>query len=884
MVNSTKYSPSFNSDLKSYYGDLLKSGRRTELLSHLKADLDKHRLRLRALHKKEAWELVRAHSDYVDEIISLLYYLAKTLWQPEGEEKIAVTAVGGYGRRELCVYSDIDLLFLYENRIDKNVEKVAEEILYFLWDLGFSVGHGCRSFKDSLQLARSELTVCTALIESRYIVGPKGIYDRFFKALLGQVRKQGDNFILEKTKEQLARHAQYDDAVNLLEPNIKESPGGLRDYHLCLWVAIFQYGPVSFSDLFHKNILSKDELISLRDSVGFLLKVRNQLHLSCSRRCDVLAMDYQEIIAEELGYQDEGSINASRKLMQDYYIHANRIRYLSSIFLQQSIKRENKSKRFFSELRKIDTAEGFSVLDGELLFSEEGKNPFENNLLLMMDVFDWCAKHNLALSIDVKRLIQRSLPLIGEGFRASSQVRDVFASILKSNKAADTLRQMHEVHFLGRYIPEFDFLTCLAQRDLYHQFTVDEHTLMAIHHLEKLSSKPGMTELSGVYNELKNPEIVKLALLFHDLGKGGEADHITGSVEWTKDILNRMKWDAETRETVLFLVAKHLEMNYLAQHHDLDDIHIIQSFADTVISAENLRMLYLVSYADLRSVGHEIWNDWKGRLLSNLYHRALGFLEKKTFGDLRQKVLASLPEEMDHNDAEIYLSSLPDRHQEFISAEKIVKHLKLIAKQQSGSIQIVFTQDSYFTELMVCTIDCSGILSRIAGVLASCDVNILGAQVNTFKGGIAIDTLQVTDIHDKPITDTKVLKKLKTTLTLVLEGKEDIDSAKLSGRRFFVPKKEAALPISPRVNLDNTFSPYYSVIQLVCRDRLGLLYDITHSLFEMGINVSMAKITTEAHRAIDTFYATEKDGKKILDRQRQETVKKKLKTLIEQNN
>jgi [protein-PII] uridylyltransferase len=866
-----------------HYANLLKTGRRAELISHLKADISQHRSYLRTLRKEDARRLVYAQSNYIDKIISIFYHLAKSLSGAETEENeinIAVVSVGGYGRRELCPYSDIDLLFLYRDKIDKYVEILVNEILYFLWDLGFQVGHSCRSTKESLQLARSDLTVCTSLIESRYIAGNKTIHDLFFNALLAQVRKQGDGFVLEKIREQTERHAQYDYAVNLLEPNIKESPGGLRDYNLCLWAATVQYGLNTYDNLPDIKILSNNELKIFMGAVEFLLKVRNQLHFSCSRRSDILAMDYQDPVARELGYKKRGRKSASQQLMQDYYIHANRIRYLSQIFLQHCLKKGNKKKR--PSTGKIDIEEGFCALDGELVLLDEKKNPFKAKPLLMMVVFQWCGRYNLVMSNDLKRLIQKNKKLIDEDFQTSGEIRDIFLSILKFRNSAQILRQMHEINFLGRYIPEFEPLTCLAQRDLYHQFTVDEHTLKAIHYLEELPSDPNLSELADLYNnDLKKPEIVKLALLFHDLGKGKEAGHITGSIEETNRFLNRMQFDSDTQKNIVFLVGKHLEMNYLAQHHDLDDTHTIRSFADQVGSVENLKMLYLISYADIRSVGHDVWNDWKEHLLSDLYNRTARFLEKKITGNLKQKVLDSLPPEIDPKDAEIYFDSLPDRHQEFFSPEKTIRHLKLMTEKKKNSIQISYDQYVNFTELMVCTDNCRGVLAQITGVLASQNINILGAHVNTLKNGIAIDTLQITDIDYKPIIDPNIVKRLKKKLVLVLEGKQDLDSLKPSRKRFLVLKKEAALPVPTQISLDNAFSPHYSVIQLTCRDRLGLLYDITRSLSGMGIDISMAKITTEAHRAIDTFYATEKDNKKITDSRRQEAIKKKLNDIID---
>jgi [protein-PII] uridylyltransferase len=755
---------------------------------------------------------------------------------------------------------------------------MLNEILYFLWDLGFQVGHSCRSTRESLQLARSDVTVCTSLIESRHVVGCKIIHDRFFNTLLAQVRKQGDAFIREKIREQAERHALYDHAVNLLEPNVKESPGGLRDYNLCLWATAVRYGRIVFDDLHKIRILSNDELKIFIRSVDFLLKVRNQLHFYCSRRSDILAMDYQDPVAKGLGYKKKGAKSASQQLMQDYYIHANRIRYLSHIFLQHCFENDDKDS-YIKTRGKIDIEYGFCAQDGELILSE--KNIFETNRLLMMVVFEWCGRYNLVLSTNVKRLIQKNLSLIDDDFRTDYKTRDIFLSILKFKNSARILRQMHEVHFLGRYIPEFEPLTCLAQRDLYHQFTVDEHTLMAVHHLEDLSSDNNLLELAGLYNELENPETVKLALLFHDLGKGGEVDHISESLEKTNRVFTRMRLDPDTKKTILFLVEKHLEMNHLAQSHDLEDTHTIRSFADRI--GKYLKMLYLVSYADIRSVGHDVWNDWKGFLLSDLYHRTAGFQEKTVSGNLKQKVLDSLPPEIDPQDAQIYFESFPDRFQDFFSLEKTIKHLKLITQKKSKSIQVVYNQYVNFTELMVCTSNRRGVLAQITGVLTSQNINIMGAQVNTLKNGIAIDTLQITNIDYKPITDADILKKLDVQLTLILEGKQGLGFLKPSRKRFLVLKKEAALPIPTRISFDNTFSPNYSVIQLVCRDRLGLLYDITRTLSGMGVDISMAKISTEAHRAIDTFYATEKDNKKITDLRRQVSIKKKLKDMIEQS-
>lgn len=817
---------------------------------------------------------VRAYSKFVDKVIEEIYRVSTKNFEeqfPGGRKsKCVVIAVGGYGREELNPHSDVDILVLYEPSLDKYIDTLAKDIVTLLWDTGFKVGHSLRTVKESMKIGSQDFTAQTAMTESRYIIGDKELYEKFGKALKkNSISKGIDIYIKHKMDERKRRHSMYDESINLLEPNIKESPGGLRDFHITMWAAATKYGIKNLEGLYEEKLISKRDLKTLMKSYDFLLKVRTGLHLLVDRKTDALDIEIQKKIAYNLGYRNKNNRKLVEIFMQDYYINATNIYRFSMMFLDKCLeKKKSKSKKV------VVLDNDFIARNGEIDVNNCRYNIFRKNPVLLLKIFCHIQKLGLEISAETRDAIISHLKCINNDFRVSKEASETFLSILKNNNAGKTLRLMSDIGVLGRFIPEFDTIRCLVQYDIYHKYTVDEHTLKSIEVLEGLAKTKNkeLKKLSELYKELHNPEILKLALLFHDIGKGGGEGHVRRGVHMAASAMKRMGLPEEVSDRIKMLIDNHLVMSHLSQRRDMHDDKVIGKFVSGIREEEILKMLYILTYADMKSVGTDVWTGWKAALLMELFDRALYHLtrgddvtETSLMNKLEEEILEKSSPDINEKAIKNFLEIMPNKYTATTSAEKIVTHLQLMEQLQSKKLIVDYHHnlDAGYTELIVCTEGKRGLFSLIAGTLTSKNINILGAQIFTSRYGVAIDTLQVNDLKGRSVTDKKIWKDFEKDLLGVIEGEESVEKLIKSRKRYVFPHKTKGPKIETEVRIKNNISDTHTVIEIITEDRIGLLYDITGVLFMLGHDIYVAKISTQANKVIDVFYVTDSKEKKI---------------------
>ena len=867
------------------------AGERMEYIGFLRDFIRQERDKIRDKHQQGAGgkEIANDYSLLVDKVIEKAFELA--IVSSEKPSNLALVAIGGYGRAELSPYSDVDILFLHAKKIPPWEQEVIHQTLCFLWDVKLQVGHSSRSISNCIEMARGDLTIKTSLLEARYLLGSKEVFAEFYKTFQREIIEKGArDFIKQKIEERNQRYALYDTSANLLEPNVKESPGGLRDYHTVCWLVRGRYPSDTMEGLSPAGTLFSEELEAFNKAYDFILRVRNEMHLTSQKKSDVLALQIQDKIANNLGYCPTGHFTRAETFMKDYYIQANIVKKFSSTIINRC-QEERGLRKMFSYLAKKELGHGLYVWEKEIRLKKPTDNIFQENPWLILEVFALAGRENLSLSEELKQLIKSHLYLIGDNFREDREIAQKFFAILKEKKAGKALRQMHELGLLGQYIPEFGEITCLIQHDLYHKYTIDEHSLRAIECLEELPNTE-TAELKGlaqIYQNLSHPEITKLALLLHDLGKSQGPNHAEIGALMVRNILKRLCLPEIVKEKVELLVHHHILMNHTAQRRDVHDKEVIKQFSEVVKDTDNLQRLYLLTYADLKAVGPGVWTVWKGALLWELYHKTRDYLSK---GDeevisgeeflerLKQELFEDLIDEVEPEGIESHLERMPYKYILSTSVEKIAGHIRLIeALRQRHEEPLLSYQHNTqigYTEIMVCTHDKPGIFSQIAGVLASKDVNILGAQIYTGKDGIAIDTLQVATLQEQPLLEEDLWQAIRLELAAILREEKKVEDLVNKRKKVLSPLTDKKISVPTVVKLDNRLSDTHTVIEVFTQDRLGLLFDITNTLYKLGIDIYLAKISTELQKAIDVFYVTNLAGEKIMDEGELSNIKETL--------
>ncbi|HMK77270.1 MAG TPA: [protein-PII] uridylyltransferase [Thermodesulfobacteriota bacterium] len=815
-------------------------------------------------------EFLRQHSDMVDGLVRKAFQKAQS---QVSALSVCLIAVGGYGRAELAPYSDVDLLLLYSSSKKEDLPPLIEKILYPLWDLGLEVSCSSRSIGESLKMAQSDLHIKTGLIDGRYLDGEYEFFRRLYSLFTKRVLHRN----VQKFAEALAndlhlRNQKYEDPAYVLEPNIKEGEGGLRDFQIGRWIIRAKYQTDRWD-----SILFPDHSRMLERSLQFLWAVRNQLHLLSGRRQDHLTFELQEKIAPILGLSP--GTEGIEEMMRQYHLSTQRISTFVYDILDRTLHEPSWAKKtfFFFQRRKID--ENFGMAYGELhLFDPV---TFKRDPSQLMTLFKHCQGYQTHMDFRTEEAVMEALPFVDDRFRTMKGVNQTFLSILRKGDGVDAiLKKMHELGLLSRYIPEFSEIEGKVHYDLYHVHPVDIHSILAVEELGKL--RGGLYQkdyplLTSLVREIENPEILFLTTLLHDVGKGMDGDHSLIGKEMVKHIGERMGLLAENRELMEFLVSHHLYMIETGFRRDLHDEQVILRFANEVKNIRQLRMLYLLTFADIKAVGPEAWTSWKNTLLIELFLKVSHFFEKGAVAgpflesdEMIQKLQASLSREIISE----YAEHLPDRYLSCYSSDEIVHHLELAHSVEKKLLLVDWEiENEIQARVTVCTKDRYGLFSKITGSMFLNRLNILEAQIHTWGNGIVLDTFWVVDATRN--TDRR-LQEFKKDL-------EEILGEKVSLRDLFAKRKESngikqkVIPRVPQeVKVNNQDSDFYTIVEVMGEDRLGILYEITQALTDHGCDIHFARISTLGNRIVDVFYVQDEWGEKIKEKNRTDQLKRTI--------
>lgn len=851
---------------------------RANFLAHAAKFLEHNNSVVRNNHRNGATghETVTNLTKITDTLVASLFEFA--LVDIPAPLPCALIALGGYGRCEMNPRSDIDLMFYVDDSSSPFILKVSERMLYMLWDLGMDVGHSVRNEAQCLSIASNDLTACTSLLDSRLICGDDGLYIHYSTRVLPSIVKNNSaSFIRDKVTEHKNRLKKFGSSVYMLEPNIKEGEGGLRDLHTTMWLCKVKYKVSNLRGLVIKGVISEEEEQEFRDSLDYLWRIRSELHYLSPRKNEQLLFEQQEKIAAFLGYQDNKSALAVEQFMRDYYEAATRVEHLTSTMIARATDRVNVEHGLLGYMRRRNLDEDFYALKGELftrsdaLFTEKPKT--------MMKCFSLMQRHKLKLSLPLKTMIRHSLHLVNDKFRRSRQVSEYFLEILRYKKDVyETLFQMHHLLFLNKYIPEFNRIYCQVQHDAYHIYTVDTHTLFAVREITRLWSgeyaekKPLLTRLAG---EIEKPGLMIIAVLLHDIGKGEGHKHCEKGAVMIPTIARRLGLGKEDSKRLEFLVRNHLQMAYISQRRDLHDHHLIAQFAQIMENSENLKMLYLLTFADIKAVGPDVWSEWKGFLLQELYEKTYAVMERGNFqaeqssDKLRKRkrnVIDKLAEDFDIKDIRECLRNFSTRYLMSYRSTDIAKHMQVILTRGRRTVAMLVehNHEQCYTNVIISTVDIPGLFSLIAGVMASNGINILGAQIFTQKNGVAIDILQV-GANGKIYTSTAKWQRIEEQLNWYVEGRGHIDELVHKKEKSILNLAHAAPEVTVRVDIDNDVSFEYTVIDIATKDKVGLLYQLTNRFKQLGLYIYLSKITTKGDMAGDTFYVQDIFGHKVTD-------------------
>jgi [protein-PII] uridylyltransferase len=833
--------------------------------------------------------LVQGALDYADR---RLYGLAN----PTTGEHFALVAVGGYGRAELAPGSDIDLLFLHPYKRTPHVEQMAEFLLYKLWDLGLKVGQATRGVSESIKLAQEDLSVRTALLESRFVWGSEKLFDELRAAFDRDViAGHAADFLEAKLAERDERHRRVGDSRFLLEPNIKEGKGGLRDLHTLVWIGEFLFRIKDAGELVHYGVLTRQALATFLASRRFLWTVRCHLHWLTGRPEERLTFDLQPRIAERMGYRDRpGSLGVER-FMKRYYLVAKDVGSLTRIVcaaLEEQHKRRPRFlfRRFGFVRRRIN---GFEIHGGRVGLADP--RLFEQEPVRMLELFHLAQERDLDIQPQALSAVTHNLRRVDHALREEPEANRIFLEMLGSRKdPALTLTRMNEAGLLGRFIPEFGRVVAQMQQGLYHVYTVDEHTIRMIGIIWQIEQGQLSAELPlacELMPKILSRRELYLAALIHDLGKGRGGNHSVVGEEIAKKLCPRLGLPDDATETVAWLVRHHLLMSDFAFKRDSEDPKTIADFVATVQSPERLKLLLVLTAADIRAVGPNVWNGWKGQLLRELYHEASAAMAtgdpsgrraeriQGAKAELARQLGSRASDPWSQEEIEHWLTRHDQRYWLGFPVDHLAHHAAVLhhADRERRPLTVDYRIDTFRarTELLIYAADHPGLFMKIAGALALSGASIVDAHIFTTQDGMALDVLGFQDADSRmAIEDAARLERITRNIEKALGGEIWLEKA-LKGRRS-LPVRTDVFRVEPRVLLDNNASRTHSVIEVNGRDRPGLLFDVARTLKDLGLVINSAHISTYGERVVDVFYVKDVFGLKITHRAKIQRIQKGL--------
>ncbi len=829
-----------------------------------------------------------------DTILSALFQFTISHVYPQNNpskaETLSIAAVGGYGRGALAPGSDIDLLFLLPYKQTPWGETVVEYMLYVLWDLGLKVGHSTRTIPECIRLAREDFTIRTAILEARYLDGDEALFNELEKRFDEElVKGTGNEFVEAKLAERDVRHARAGESRYLVEPNVKDGKGGLRDLNTLFWIAKYLYRVKQSSDLIKAGVFTRAEYATFRKAEDFLWAVRCELHFLTGRAEERITFDLQTEMSNRLGYHGHGGLKAVERFMKHYFLIAKDVGDLTRIFCAALEDQERKKKpgigRFMQKLRRKKVIKGFKLESGRLDFTSD--KAIESDPVNLIRIFHVADADELEIHPDALKLVTRSLKYIGAELRADPEANRLFLEILTSRKDPErTLRLMNEAGVLGRFVRDFGKIVALMQFNMYHHYTADEHLLRAIGILSEVekggenNDTPFATEIMAA---LQGRDALYLSVFLHDIAKGREEDHSVAGERIAHHLCPRLGMSAAETETVAWLVKNHLVMSDVAQRRDISDPRTVRDFADLVQSPGRLKLLFILTVVDIKAVGPGVWNGWKAQLLRELYFETMALLQGGDDVLNRAGRVAEAKEALgvrlsDWSEAEraVYKARHTDSYWLSFDAETHERHARLIKEAKEGGLTVDArpepTRD--VTALTLYSQDHPGLFSRFAGACAILGMNIVDAKIFTTRDGMALDMLWVQDEAGGAIAEPRRIQRLEDTIRKVLAG--EVLPPEMIDQRFKGDNKANAFSIAPQVYIDNEASEAYTVIEVNGLDRPGLVHALTKALFHLGLTISSAHITTYGERAVDVFYVKDVIGHKVTNANKKKAVERHL--------
>ncbi len=872
--------------------------------------IENHRLRLQHQAGGGGREVCANRAALIDVLLRHIFAAATESAREKIGEKItplSLVALGGYGRGELNPGSDVDVMFLHPNlgeNLPASLQHVVERVLYFLWDIGLKVGHSTRSVREAVAQANGDMLTKTAMLEARYLTGEEALFDRF----RGQFRKRcvrghEKQYIIARMEDQTLRHEKFANNVYLQEPNVKRGCGGLRDYQNLLWITYFKEGALTTTHLVGKGWLSEGERRRLDAAYDFLLRVRTQLHYTNQRSADVLHLTLQSEIARLLGYEHKTPVARNEAFMKDYYEHTRNIFRITERITERYATGDATTTRglFFPILtRRREPEEHFGPYfsrGADLQVSDP--LIFQQDPRLLMKTFEHAQERGLRLGAELTDLLGRQSRLMTEEFRQAEEPREIFTRILsRKGDVARTLRLMHEVDFLGRYLPEFGHLTCLVQHEYFHRYTADEHTLVCLEKLDALgkTEEPKFRPYQKLLAKLRDPFVLHLALLLHDTGKGvGARPHSEASALFARGVATRLALSTEQRRSLVLLVDHHITLSSMAQRRNIDDPATVLEFAALIKSQTNLDALMLLTLADGLGTT-ETWSDWKESLVWQLYHATTRYLQDQegfisqvnlARDQLRDAIASQLtPDFADEIDA--HFDYMPEHYFRAFKAEEIVAHLELFRTfwydiyvrgepAYEPALRWEAQPEQGHSVVSICTWDRQQLLASIAGAFTVASLNILSADIFVRGDHLVLDVFRVCNQQLRSVTDLHEIATVESVLRVALETERFEMGPLLANVHRSAAKQSQEIEFTTRITLENKSHPTSTLIQVETPDRLGLLYDLVACLGRNHVYIALARISTEKGAAIDTFYVTDAATRgKLTDKGRAEQLRQEL--------
>ncbi|MEA2900106.1 MAG: [protein-PII] uridylyltransferase [Bradyrhizobium sp.] len=837
-----------------------------------------------------------------DEIIRILFAAAtRHLYHspiPSGAERMAVVATGGYGRGLMAPESDIDLLFILPYKQTAWGEQVAEAILYCLWDMGLKVGHATRSVDESIRQARGDMTIRTAILEMRFLTGDQPLYDelveRFDKEV---VRGTAAEFVTAKLAEREERHRRAGQSRYLVEPNVKDGKGGLRDLHTLFWIAKYVYRVRTTDELVQHGVFDAQEYRTFRRCEDFLWSVRCNLHFVSGRAEERVSFDMQREIAVRLGYTSHPGMQDVERFMKHYFLIAKDVGDLTAILCAKLEDQQAKPAPVLSRMmarfrpsvkrRRVPDSDDFIIDNNRINLA--APEVFKLDPVNLIRIFRLAQKNNLAFHPDAMRAATRSLKLINAELRESPEANRIFMEILTSDDAEIVLRRMNETGVLGRFIRTFGKIVAMMQFNMYHHYTVDEHLLRCIGNLQDIE-RGGNDEFivaSDLMRKIRpaHRAVIYITTLLHDIAKGRPEDHSIAGAKVARRLCPRLGFNAADTELIAWLIEQHLTMSVVAQSRDLSDRKTIENFAAVVQSVEQMKLLTILTTADIRGVGPGVWNGWKAQLLRTLYYETEpvltgGFSEvnrAQRIAVAQSEFRAAFTEWPDQ-ELDAYIARHYPAYWLKVDLPHKIRHARFMRASEEGghklNINVGFDEVRGVTELTILAQDHPWLLSIIAGACASAGANIVDAQIYTTTDGLALDTIAISREYDRDEDEGRRATRIGEMIEDVLEGK--LRLPEVVARRAAGRAKARPFVVEPEVIINNQWSDRYTVIEVSGLDRPGLLYQLTTAISKLNLNIASAHVATFGERARDVFYVTDLLGAQINAPTRQAAIKRAL--------